>query len=242
MISYAMDDNGNFGGFLNASTQNESQSGISSENILDRWSSFISSLPSRFPRASARLLLHCISAIGTAALRDITMANGASYGHWWVLKIFVDEMTLWLAEMGGFLDPSVASASSMTARAFQSPVMEHAGNGRSQSGSQISGHGPDRESGASELYMQSQQHRSASQQTQADLSGSQHQASMHFHRRPDSKLQHQTRSHHENDVDDSGIGMSMVEDDLPMSKYGMSGAHMENAALAGHVGVQVEAL
>lgn len=84
---------------------------VSTENILDRWSAFLSSLPARFPHAKTRTMLHCISAVGTAALRDITIMGGASYQTWWVMKIFVDEMALWLAAMGGFLehDPSAAT-------------------------------------------------------------------------------------------------------------------------------------
>lgn len=82
----------------------------STENILDRWSTFLSALPSRFPQAKTRTLLHCISAVGTAALRDITIMGGASYQTWWVMKIFVDEMALWLAAMGGFLDQDSSSA------------------------------------------------------------------------------------------------------------------------------------
>jgi len=75
------------------------------ENVLDRWANFLYTLPSRFPRATARQLLQGLSGVGTAALRDVTILNGLSYGHWWVLKIFVDEMGLWLGEMGGFLEP-----------------------------------------------------------------------------------------------------------------------------------------
>lgn len=77
---------------------------VSTENVLDRWSAFLSSLSARFPQASTRTILHCISAVGTAALRDITMAGGVSYSAWWVTKVFVDEMSNWLAAMGGFLE------------------------------------------------------------------------------------------------------------------------------------------
>ena len=77
---------------------------VSTENVLDRWSAFLSSLSGRFPQASTRMILQCISAVGTAALRDITMAGGVSYSAWWVTKVFVDEMSNWLAAMGGFLD------------------------------------------------------------------------------------------------------------------------------------------
>ncbi|KAI9689540.1 MAG: hypothetical protein M1822_010191 [Bathelium mastoideum] len=77
---------------------------VSTENVLDRWAAFLSSLSRRFPQASTRTILHCIGAVGTAALRDITMAGGVSYSAWWVTKVFVDEMSNWLAAMGGFLE------------------------------------------------------------------------------------------------------------------------------------------
>ncbi|KAJ8608011.1 hypothetical protein MRB53_039917 [Persea americana] len=108
--AYNISENGEFASYLQLhmmsrpTTAGDSSSGLSTETILERWSAFIYSLPARFPQADARTLLHCISAIGTAALRDITIMAGQSYGHWWVLKIFVDEMALWLAEMGGFLE------------------------------------------------------------------------------------------------------------------------------------------
>jgi len=82
----------------------EASTSASTENVLDRWASFLTDLPNRFPEASTRTLLHCIEAVGTAALRDITIMGGASYQTWWVMKIFVDEMSLWLAAMGGFLE------------------------------------------------------------------------------------------------------------------------------------------
>lgn len=94
--------------FQNATVQGDGPA--STENILDRWSTFLSALPSRFPQAKTRVLLHCISAVGTAALRDITIMGGASYQTWWVMKIFVDEMALWLAAIGGFLEQDPSSA------------------------------------------------------------------------------------------------------------------------------------
>lgn len=131
--AYNFEENGNFAQFLQTHSMQPGSrsgtSGVSTENVLDRWSTFISSLPGRFPQASARKLLHCISAVGTAALRDITIMNGLSYGHWWVLKIFVDEMALWMAEMGGFLEPAVSEVVPAAGQsAFPSPVLDN-GNG-----------------------------------------------------------------------------------------------------------------
>lgn len=77
---------------------------ISGETVIDRIAAFLADLPARFPEASARTILHCISAVGTAALREITVENGCSYNPWWITKVFIDEMGLWLASLGGFLD------------------------------------------------------------------------------------------------------------------------------------------
>ncbi|KAL9602598.1 MAG: hypothetical protein Q9219_001742 [cf. Caloplaca sp. 3 TL-2023] len=76
----------------------------STEGVLDRWTNFLQRLPSIFPRADARTLLHCAGAVGNAALRDITIAQALSFGSWWVTKTWVDEMLLWMAEKGGFME------------------------------------------------------------------------------------------------------------------------------------------
>ncbi|KAI4215016.1 MAG: hypothetical protein LQ351_002330 [Letrouitia transgressa] len=78
--------------------------GSSTEGVLDRWTNFLHTLPSLFPHADARMVLHCAGAVGDAALRDITMAQALSFGSWWVTKTWVDEMLLWMAEKGGFMD------------------------------------------------------------------------------------------------------------------------------------------
>ncbi|KAL8843116.1 MAG: hypothetical protein Q9170_000246 [Blastenia crenularia] len=75
----------------------------STEGVLDRWTDFLARLPSLFPRADARTMLHCAGAVGNAALRDITIAQALSFGSWWVTKTWVDEMLLWMAEKGGFM-------------------------------------------------------------------------------------------------------------------------------------------
>jgi len=74
------------------------------EGILDRWAVFLKMLPSRFPKAPTRTLLQCISTVGTATLRDLTVNQAQSFGGWWITKVWVDEMMLWLAESGGFLE------------------------------------------------------------------------------------------------------------------------------------------
>ena len=76
----------------------------STESVLDRWNNFLTLLPSRFPQADARTLIHCVGAVSSAALRDITMADAKSFGYWCVTKTWVEEMLQWLAEKGGFLE------------------------------------------------------------------------------------------------------------------------------------------
>ena len=95
----------------------------STEGVLDRWTNFLSTLPSRFPGVDARMLLHCVGEVGAAALRDITMAQALSFGSWWVTKVWVDEMLLWLAEKGGFME---FSANSMVMRGLIDPALDTA--------------------------------------------------------------------------------------------------------------------
>lgn len=154
---YSFDpDTSGFGAFLPsaagsttgaASGRPAGTSQVSTENVLDRWSAFLSSLPARFPQAPARTVLHCISAVGTAALRDLTIMSGLSYGHWWVLKIFVDEMALWMAEMGGFLEPQNGGAATNAtgvvggAAGFASPVAADRGQQQGGNGGASTGNG-----------------------------------------------------------------------------------------------------
>ena len=81
----------------------------STSGVLDRWTTFLHEFSSRFPGADARALLHCVGEVGSAALRDITMAQALSFGSWWVTKVWVDEMLRWIAEKGGFLEHSPSS-------------------------------------------------------------------------------------------------------------------------------------
>lgn len=111
------------------------------EGILDRWAVFLKMLPSRFPKAPTRTLLQCISTVSTATLRDLTVNQAQSFGGWWITKVWVDEMMLWLAESGGFLEDRGAARASSTPHTdgFESfletsgPPAEEHGNGHSSS-------------------------------------------------------------------------------------------------------------
>lgn len=101
----------------------EQPTATSSETIIDRLAVFLGELPSRFPQANARTILYCVSTVTTAALREITVENGTSLLPWWITKVFIDEMCLWLASLGGFLDyqPNVRNVRTENT---QSPTME----------------------------------------------------------------------------------------------------------------------
>jgi len=90
----------------NSANQHAYQIGNSTEGVLDRWTNFLCSLPDRFPGADARIIVQCVGHVGSAALRDITMATAPSFGSWWITKVWVDEMVEWLAEKGGFMEHS----------------------------------------------------------------------------------------------------------------------------------------
>ncbi|KAL7625668.1 hypothetical protein AAE478_004889 [Parahypoxylon ruwenzoriense] len=76
---------------------------INAQNVLDRWVTFLRSLPSRFPYASPVDIVWCVQRVGTEVMRDLTIAQGKSFGSWWVTKCWVDEMISFLAEYGGFM-------------------------------------------------------------------------------------------------------------------------------------------
>ncbi|KAF2452304.1 hypothetical protein BDY21DRAFT_175023 [Lineolata rhizophorae] len=94
---------------MNSAMDTSNETFVTNDTVIDRLAAFITDLPARFPHADTRTILHTVNAIGTAALRDITVENGMSYSLWWVTKVFVDEMCLWLASLGGFLDHQVQS-------------------------------------------------------------------------------------------------------------------------------------
>lgn len=76
------------------------------------------------------------------------------------------------------------------------------------------------------------------------------QPSMHDHQQQQQPLtnNHQSRfqedlyssqHRHDADIDDSGIGMSLTDDDLNLSKFGMSGHQISHEMLANSIGVNV---
>lgn len=104
----------------------------STEGVLDRWTEFLHSLPNQFPHADARELIDRISQVCNAALRDLTMAQALSFGSWWITKCWIDEMLLWIAEKGGFMEHSSDSFGFGFQRAVSDKIVS-AGNGPQES-------------------------------------------------------------------------------------------------------------
>lgn len=172
-------------------------SSASGQNALDRWVGFLRSLPTKFPYASHSDIVWCVERIGTAVMRDLTLAQGKSFGSWWVTKTWMDEMTNFLAETGGFMNQKSSQGHSSMAL-------------QSQATSKEIGNQEPRYSGGSDDFnlnndSQAQAGRApfppanTSQQAPMGMSG----GDVH---------------------DDSGIGIRTPEEDFPMDKFGFTGA------------------
>src|ERR1700761_9150797 len=97
------------------------RTGEVTEPLVDRIGMYLLTLPSRFPRANARTLVDCIKNISTAAVRDMTIGGAPTFNAWWIIKVYVDEMSQWLASSGGFL------AHRPPKRAQSSPPLSNSG-------------------------------------------------------------------------------------------------------------------
>ncbi|KAI0514364.1 RFX DNA-binding domain-containing protein [Xylaria bambusicola] len=84
-------------------SESGASNGDNPQNMLDRWVQFLSSLPNRFPYATPADIVWCVQRVGTEVMRDLTIAQGKSFGSWWVTKCWIDEMVAFLAEQGGFM-------------------------------------------------------------------------------------------------------------------------------------------
>ncbi|KAJ4366788.1 hypothetical protein N0V83_007313 [Neocucurbitaria cava] len=179
-----------------------------SESVIDRIAAFLIRVPSRFPNAHARTILHCISALGSAALREITVENGISFQGWWLTKVFVDEMAQWLASLGGFLGHVPPNWNSPT----YSPVLDdsmNAGmtNGGSGSNNESRYSSIDADFGPDQSFMSTtsnipMQDTGANQEVNPGRFAQQPQYDMTFSFEYDMNTSQQEPNH-----DDSGIGL-----------------------------------
>ena len=87
-----------------------------SSSFVDRLAQFLSSLPTRFSGVDTRQLLNYIDVIGNNVSRNFTLNGAASLASWWRIKMFLDEMSYWLAEKGGFLEFGPDSTAAPNAR------------------------------------------------------------------------------------------------------------------------------
>lgn len=171
--------------------------------VLDRWVSFLTSLPKKFPYASHAEIVWCVQRVGTAVMRDITIAQGKSFGAWWVTKCWIDEMIAFMAEQGGFMKCK-------TSKINKGESIEQF-NGASRRTS-----GRSRYSTGSEDYTLASSHNDGGvvvpRPMDVTSQGAMNAAAGH---------------------DDSGIGMRSPDEEYGMEKYGYVREHSSHVAMGG---------
>ncbi|MCJ1416055.1 hypothetical protein MMC32_002390 [Xylographa parallela] len=87
---------------------------VDASAVISRLASFLRQLPIRFPNVDAKSMIMHIDVIGNSIQRNLSLNSAYSLGNWWKIKVFIDEMSSWLAEIGGFqnLGPDSMLASS----------------------------------------------------------------------------------------------------------------------------------
>ncbi|MCJ1282981.1 hypothetical protein MMC26_002308 [Xylographa opegraphella] len=75
---------------------------VDASTVISRLASFLRQLPVRFPNVDAKTMMMHIDVIGNGIQRNLSLNSAYSLGNWWKIKVFVDEMSSWLAEIGGF--------------------------------------------------------------------------------------------------------------------------------------------
>lgn len=178
------------------------------QNVLDRWVNFLHALPSKFPYATHSDIVWCVERIGTAVMRDLTLAQGKSFGSWWVTKTWVDEMTCFLAEQGGFLKKTstqVVAAPAATSSAASTSTSQQ--NSRYSSVSEDTG-----------MAKTSQ-----AQPGRAPFPP------------PPTVAGNQQPATGADPHDDSGIGIRTPEEEFPMEKYTFAGAETPSLMTGGEL-------
>lgn len=77
---------------------------IDAGTVISRLAAFLRSLPATFPSVDARQMTMHIDVIGNNIQRNLSLNSAFSLGNWWKIKVFIDEMSSWLGEIGGFQD------------------------------------------------------------------------------------------------------------------------------------------
>ncbi|KAH8683292.1 RFX DNA-binding domain-containing protein [Tricladium varicosporioides] len=164
----------------------------STENVLDRWVNFLTSLPSKFPYATHAEIVWCVQSVGTAVMRDLTISQGKSFGAWWVTKCWIDEMIAFMAEQGGFMEYTTS-----TIPQLDQTKQNLGSRAQSQHGSRYSSGSDEflRQNGNTDIDVPAPQPMDAT--SQAAMNAMNAAAG----------------------YDDSGIGMRTPEEDFPTGKY-----------------------
>lgn len=189
----------------------EGGEGIASgQNVLDRWVGFLQSLPGKFPYASHTDIVWCVERVGTAVMRDLTLAQCKSFGSWWVTKTWIDEMVRFLAEQGGFMKQK-ARQPSTSVGAGREEAPKKASHRDSRCGSNGGGGGSRNGSGSGSEDL-NLSHVSHSQPGRAP-----------FPPPPGGSSHAPTGPSGGDPHDDSGIGIRTPEEDFPMDKFAFAG-------------------
>ncbi|WZH45146.1 Cephalosporin C regulator [Fusarium acuminatum] len=196
-----------YGDVVSRSGRSSEEDGNASEsgaNVLDRWVTFLRSLPGKFPYASPTDIMWCVERIGTVVMRDITVSGGDSFGSWWVTKTWVDEMVCLMVEQGGFMKQKSSRTSGTTTSSPPQAAKE-----KSRQNSRYS-------SGSDELNMNNT---SQNQGERAPFP-------------PVGKVNQNSMGMSGGDIhDDSGIGIRTPEDEFPMERFGFPGAENQDHGL-----------
>ncbi|KAF3770697.1 hypothetical protein M406DRAFT_336309 [Cryphonectria parasitica EP155] len=176
--------------------QVDNEGAVEASNLLDRWVELLKSLSSRFPYASAGDIVLFTQAIGTTMMRDLTINSAESFGAWWCLKCWIDEMIWFLAEKGGFMQQTTTRAIVSAKRKSQG---EPEGAEARKTMRFSTGSGPE------DPIMTLMEN---SQQVLAPLTPS-----------LQNENQHVVVDMHAANYDDSGISLRMSGEDSPMSKF-----------------------
>ena len=77
---------------------------IDASAVISRLTAFLRRLPTQFPNVDAKAMIMHIDVVGNSIQRNLSLNSAYSLGSWWKIKVFIDEMSSWLAEIGGFQD------------------------------------------------------------------------------------------------------------------------------------------
>lgn len=164
-------------------------------NLLDRWVEFLRNLPTRFPYASHADIVLYVQTIGTTITRDLTINSAESFGAWWCLKCWIDEMVWFLAEKGGFMKQSSTQAVHTKRKGQQGP-----------------------EDGESRKNLRLSTGSASDDPIMSLMEGSQHVLAP-LTPGLQNENQHAVLDLNTANYDDSGISLRMSGDESPMSKF-----------------------